>query len=188
MEIINELPDSIQILITIALILIVGLMVSLAALKALSYTGARMQIPQLVLSPLRTLVKALMALIIVSLVAGQFGIELMSIVTATLALVAIGFIAVWSMMSNVTATFILVVLKPFNVDDQISFAGEQVSGRVTDVNMFYTTLMNDEGERVQIPNNHFFQKVLKVRTSNLSRPIGLDEQLGTSEPKTGPKA
>lgn len=180
---INELPNSIQLLITITLIVLIGLFASIAALKALNYTGQRMSIPPLVLSPLRTMVKVMMALIILSLVAGQFGIQLISIVTATLALVAIGFIAVWSMMSNVTATFILVVLKPFNVDDQVSFAGEEVCGRVSDVNMFYTTLLNDEGERVQIPNNMFFQKVLKVRVSTAAKPVGLDEQLGTTVEK-----
>ncbi|HTX65361.1 MAG TPA: mechanosensitive ion channel domain-containing protein, partial [Opitutaceae bacterium] len=63
--------------------------------------------------------------------------------------------------------------------DEIEFAGEPVRGRVVDLNFVYTTLRSADGSVLQIPNNLFFQKVLK-RQRGTSR-ISLVEQLNARE-------
>lgn len=82
------------------------------------------------------------------------------------ALVAVGFIAVWSVLSNWLCTIVILITRPFSVGDDIEFAGEPVRGRVIDLNFVYTTLLCEDDSRLQIPNNLFFQKVLKRRHSN----------------------
>jgi len=167
--------------ISIAIILTVGIAAYVAAIRATNFAGQRASIPHMVLNPLRTMIKGLVIVIIATLVLGQFGIELMSIVTATLAMIAIGFFAVWSMVSHITATVFLVILKPFNMNDHIQFAGEETKGKVVDINLFYTALETEEGDRYQIPNNLFFQKVLRRKLSEKAKVVPIGEHLGEED-------
>ena len=99
--------------------------------------------------------------------------------TAVFALIAIGFIAVWSVLSNWLCTFVILLTHPFSVGDEIEFAGEPVRGRVVDLNFVYTTLRCEDGSVLQIPNNLFFQKVLKRHRGTST--ISLVEQLNAGE-------
>lgn len=62
---------------------------------------------------------------------------------------AIG-LALKGVMSNFAAGVILVALRPFNVGDRIDVAG--VSGVVTEIRVFATTLEAQDGKRIIIPN------------------------------------
>lgn len=177
------MPEAVWIIIRIAVILLVGYLLTLFALKALGSVGSKSKIPVLVLQPLRNMVKLVAVAIVITLVAGQFGIELMTILTATVAMVAIGFIAVWSMVSNVTATFLLVTVRPFNIGDTVKFAGEEVAGKVMDVNLFYTTIQTDEDACYQVPNNMFFQKVLKRSKPASRETVSIAEHLDEADNK-----
>ncbi len=159
-------------------ILLLGMLAMVFLLRALDMAGSRAKVPTLVLQPMRNVVKLLVALIVLTLVLGQFGIELMSILTATVALVAIGFFAVWSLVSHVTATFLLVVVKPFNMNDTVKFAGEEVKGKVVDINLFFTSLQTDDGDRYQVPNNLFFQKTLRRTPAPADKQVAIGERLG----------
>ncbi|MCC5839361.1 MAG: mechanosensitive ion channel family protein [Opitutales bacterium] len=161
----------------VLLILVLGLLAMSFLLRALDFAGTRAKMPALVLQPMRNVVKILVALIVMTLVLGQFGIELMSILTATVALVAIGFFAVWSLVSHVTATVLLVIVKPFNMNDTVKFAGEEVKGKVVDINLFYTSLETETGDRFQVPNNLFFQNALHRSFAPADQRVGIAEHL-----------
>lgn len=88
-----------------------------------------------------------------------------TILATVLGLVAIGFVAVWSVLSNTLCTVMILFFKPFAIGDEVEFAGEQVAGRVIDMNFMFTTLATKDGAVMQVPNNLFFQKVLKRRHS-----------------------
>jgi small-conductance mechanosensitive channel len=171
------MPETVWIIIRIAIILVVGYLLTVFALRGLQTAGIKANIPVMLLQPLRNMLKLVAVAVVLTLVAGQFGIELMTILTATVAMVAIGFIAVWSMVSNVTATLLLVTVRPFNIGDSVQFAGEEVKGKVVDVNLFYTTLETEEQECYQIPNNMFFQKVLKRHKTSAAKAVPIDQHL-----------
>jgi hypothetical protein len=100
------------------------------------------------------------------LVLGVFGFELggmWTIISTMVAMVAIGFVAVWSLLSHPTSTFLILFLRPYQVGDEIELAGEPVRGRVIDLNYFYTTLLAEDGQLLQVPNNLFFQKTVRRR-------------------------
>jgi small-conductance mechanosensitive channel len=175
------MPETVWIIVRIAIILIVGYFLTCFALRGMHTAGTKANIPVMLLQPLRNMLKLIAVAVILTLVAGQFGIELMTILTATVAMVAIGFIAVWSMVSNVTATLLLVTVRPFNIGDSVQFAGEEVKGKVVDVNLFYTTIDTDGEECYQIPNNMFFQKVLKRRRSTSQKAVPLGEHMKEAE-------
>ncbi len=117
-------------------------------------------------APFRRLIKWLVAASAVVLLLGVFGFNLgglWAVATTLLGLVAIGFVAVWSVLSNVMCTFIILIFRPFAVGDEIEFAGDPVRGHVIDLNFVYTSLQTADGSVLQVPNNLFFQKVLKRR-------------------------
>lgn len=135
------------------------------------------------LQPVRTALRWLLRLVAVIVILGVLGFQLGGIwamVSTVLGLVAIGFVAVWSLLSNMSATMLILFLRPFQVGDDVELAGDPVSGRVIDLNFFYTTLLDDEGRLLQVPNNLFFQKTLKRRRNTPT--ISLAAQLHNPAP------
>lgn len=87
---------------------------------------------------------------------------LWSTLVAALSLVAIGFVAMWSILSHMLASILIVVFRPFEVGDHVEIVGDDpVVGEVVDLNPVYTTLRSDDGGTLQVPNNLFFQKAVK---------------------------
>lgn len=110
--------------------------------------------------------------------------SLWALITATAAMVAIGFVAVWSVLSNLLCTLMLIIFRPFQIGDKIEIIDPAmtsgVQGRVRNINLLFTTLMeknadNDETWRIHVPNNLFFQKLLKCKPGN--QTYRLDDQL-----------
>ena len=99
-----------------------------------------------------------------------FGIDLQglwSTIMAALSLIAIGFVAMWSILSHMLASVLIVIFRPFEVGDRGEVVGDySVFGEVIDLNPVYTTLRAADGGTFQIPNNVFFQKVLKRHASS----------------------
>lgn len=87
---------------------------------------------------------------------------LWSTVVAALSLVAIGFVAMWSILSHMFASILIVVFRPFEVGDRVALVGDDpLVGDVVDLNPVYTTLRTEDGGTLQVPNNLFFQKAVK---------------------------
>ncbi len=103
---------------------------------------------------------------------------LWSTVLAALSLVAIGFVAMWSILSHMLASVLIVVFRPFREGDRVEIVGDEATlGEVTDLNPVYTTLRADDGGTLQVPNNLFFQKVLKRHSRRaLPAPTAAREQ------------
>ncbi len=145
-------------------------------------------LPRLALAPVRLTLRYSILIIAGLMVLGLWGFELGTIVAllgTILGLVAIGFVAVWSVLSNFLCTFVLVIFKPFSVGDEIELPADNVKGRVADLSLIFTTLQVSDEESVIIPNNTFFQRVFKRRLG--SQTIGLGEQLRNHTPHPGQK-
>ena len=106
------------------------------------------------------------------MILAELGISINAIVvfiTTAFAMVAIGFVAVWSVLSNFFSTFIIMIFRPFSMGDEIEFPGDGVKGTVRSIGVYYTTLLDEnDATAYQVPNNIFFQKVLKKRYKSLS--------------------
>jgi len=74
-------------------------------------------------------------------------------------IIAVGFFAVWSLLSNVIAALILFVTHPFRIGDQIRILPDGISGEVLDVSLFFTILQGKKG-KIHIPNNIMLQRVI----------------------------
>lgn len=80
--------------------------------------------------------------------------------TGIVGLIAIGFLAVWSMLSNVVAGLLLVLAKPFRIGDRIQVLPDGFEGEVAEIAIFFVTLEMGDGKTVHIPNNMMFQKAI----------------------------
>lgn len=96
-------------------------------------------------------------------------------VTGVLAMVAIGLVAVWSVLSNAMCTILLLIFKPFNMGDRVNLPSLDIQGDTVDINFIYTTLREGNGSLVRIPNNTFFQNVVRIIPG--SQSTALTDQL-----------
>mgnify|MGYP006299782269 FL=1 len=95
-----------------------------------------------------------------------------TMVTAVFTLVAVGFVAMWSVLSHALCSVILMFSGPFEVGDTIEF-GEtpDIRGEVVDFSLLFTALRDKEGHLVQIPNNTFFQKIVRREVGSATRSL-----------------
>lgn len=97
--------------------------------------------------------------------------SLWTAVTAAIAMVAVGFVAVWSVLSNLVASVLIFATNLFKLNDDVELmdtpGGNAVRGKVLSVDMMFTIVeeTRTDGTRAQvkIPNNLFFQKITRVR-------------------------
>ncbi len=108
-----------------------------------------------------------------------------TIVATLLAMVAVGFVAVWSVLSNLLCTLILVIFKPFSISDEIEIIEPNtisgLKGKVINFNVMFTTLQElrtdtKEPALIQIPNNIFFQKCIR-RYQKSEVVVSLEEHI-----------
>ncbi len=135
-------------------------------------------LPRLAFAPVRVILRYAILLIAAALILSLWGFQIgtiLALLGSVLGLVAIGFVAVWSVLSNFLCTFVLVIFKPFSVGDELELPTDNVKGRVTDLSLIFTTLQISAEESVIIPNNTFFQRVFKRRLG--SNTTGLGDQL-----------
>lgn len=166
----------------IAGIALLGLVIVAVALRCVTALVGSGKLPRLALRPTRFLIVWVGALLVFSLILSRFGYDnFMNALTAVLATLAIGFVAVWSVLSNFLCTFLLILMKPFSVHDQVDFpeAAGTVKGKVVDLNLISTTLVNEQGEYFHVPNSMFYQRVVKITRGD--QKITLEEQFQLDE-------
>jgi small conductance mechanosensitive channel len=96
---------------------------------------------------------------------GTVGINVLALVAGLgLTGFALGF-AFKDALSNYLSGILLIIYKPFTHNDEISVSGQQ--GIVTDINLRYTVLTNDE-QTILIPNSQLFSNVVIIQTSKAS--------------------
>lgn len=141
---------------------------------------------------LRTLSRWLIVPLVVAAIAARWGVleNFWAAVTAAVTLVAIGFFAVWSVLSNVLCSVILLANRPFRIGDEIKLVPDPIRGRVLAIGLTHTTLLGAKGDMFQVPNNLFFQRVVKRyprRTRRLDAAAALQaEAASAGSAKTAP--
>jgi len=129
-------------------------------------------LPHSLYLPVRGIVKWLLVIFIVILVLQQMDISISRVVgalSAVLVLVAVGFVAFWSILTYILSAFFLIMFQPFRIGDIIELREPDKEkgtiGKVIGLTIFYTTLQDTsegspDGALIRIPNSLFFQRVL----------------------------
>ena len=100
---------------------------------------------------------------------GVSGAALWTALTGFTAVAAIAFFAAWSVLSNLFCSLLILTTRPFRVHDHVELleGGDKpgLGGRVVDINLLYTTLLETDGAHgdtvLQVPNSQFFQRITR---------------------------
>lgn len=182
-ELEHYLPKLLAALPVAALVVLGGLLANTLTRRGLKLLARRTSLTLDDVRPLERIARWAIILLTGILVLGVFGFELGGIwamLSTILAMVAIGFVAVWSILSNTSATVLILLLRPFHIGDEVELQSENVKGRVVDLNFFFTTLQVDEHTTHLIPNNLFFQKVVSRVQGEAG--VSLAAQLSSDRP------
>ena len=116
-------------------------------------------------STINRVIIAVLWTLIVFIVLDVWGIGLggvWAVLVGAVTIIGVGFIATWAMTSNFTASFFLALWRPFHVGQTVEVLPENLKGRVVGRNLMFTTLSEESGSVLQIPNSLFFQKMFRV--------------------------
>lgn len=88
-------------------------------------------------------------------------------VSSILAVLGVGFFAQWSLLSNLTASFILFFYHPIRIGDNIRILDKDydLKGKVKDIRGFYLLLKTVDGQLITIPNAILLQKGIELLKS-----------------------
>lgn len=169
------------------IVIVAAFALNLVVRRALLILAHRTSLTAQELSPLQNIVGWLIRIVASIAILGVFGFQLgglWAMLSTIIAMIAIGFVAVWSILSNTSATVLILILRPFAIGDEVELSSENVKGRVVDLNFFFTTIAVDADTVFRVPNNLFFQKCLK-RTAGTAH-ITLAQQLSSPLPANIP--
>ena len=120
--------------------------------------------------PLRGLLRWLIMGSALMLVLERLGVSaevLWTALTGFVAVAAVAFFAIWSVLSNMFCALLIFSMGPFRIGDIVEVIDSAdkpgVKGRVMAINLFYTTLEAPEAANalIQVPNSLFFQKSVR---------------------------
>jgi small-conductance mechanosensitive channel len=106
----------------------------------------------------------LASIVIIAAVWGLEQREIAAFVGTILTVLGIAFFAQWSLLSNITAGFLLFIHHPIQIGDFIKIMDKEIpiEGEVTDLTFFYVYIKLSTGESITIPNSLLFQKVVSI--------------------------
>ncbi len=170
----------------ILLILGVAFVLQRVVTRFLTRLGERYPLPQELLVPLRGGLRWLImgsAFIFVLERLGVSATILWTALSGFVAVAAVAFFAIWSVLSNLLCAVLIFTVGPFRIGDVVELVDTTdkpgIKGRVIAINLLFTTLIEPAeagGALVQVPNSQFFQKSVR-------RWRGTD---GTPPERTGP--
>lgn len=161
--------------ITTVAIVLIAIAFWLVISKSLNVLKKHPRVSSQLVLPIRLALRYLLIIVTIILLLNTYGIPIgnfWTFISTLLGLVAIGFVAVWSVLSNISSTFLILLFQPIRVGDYVQIVGEEVKGTVQDINFMFTTLRTHEGDVYRVPNNQFFQKsILKPAHSDQDKKV-----------------
>lgn len=103
------------------------------------------------------------ALVVVAAAIFGVGVDnLWATLTGIIAMVLIGFFAVWSLLSNLTAALVILIWRPYVIGDELTIIPEGLVGEFREITLFHSRLMTKDRKQIQIPNNVLLSKAVIV--------------------------
>ena len=107
----------------------------------------------------------LLLVVVLSVIWGVDIKGLLVLASSMIAVVGVALFAAWSLLSNITAFFILLGQRSFaqGVSVRVIDGSNHVEGVITEVNLFSTVLRTSDGELVVYPNNLIVSRPVVVK-------------------------
>lgn len=129
---------------------VVGCLVIKGVKKAIAKAEKFSKLEKTVQSFLKSFISILLYAILIIIVIGILGIPMTSVVAVLASCgLAIG-LALQGALSNFAGGLMILIFKPFRVDDYIEASGAE--GTVREISIFYTVLTTTDNKRITVPN------------------------------------
>ncbi|WP_028241460.1 mechanosensitive ion channel domain-containing protein [Stutzerimonas azotifigens] len=156
----------------VLLILVVAYALQRLTTRAMARLSARYPLPPELLLPLGGGLRWFIIGGALIMILERFGVSatvLWTAISGFVAVAAVAFFAIWSVLSNLLCSVLILTVGPFRIGDLVELVDAAdkpgIKGRVVNINMLYTSL-EEFGESgvsnmVNIPNSMFFQKAVR---------------------------
>ena len=183
-----ELIAPLWIGVQILLILLAGYFSQRVVARFLTRLGERYPFPPQLMMPLRGGLRWFIMGSAVIVVLERLGVSATVLWTALsgfVAVAAIAFFAMWSVLSNLLCAVLIFTVGPFRIGDVVELLDTLdkpgVKGRVVAINLLYTTLIEPAesgsgSSMVQVPNSLFFQRSVRRWRGSDGLPLGLGDR------------
>lgn len=109
----------------------------------------------------------LLVLVLIVVLSVVWGVDirgLLVLASSMIAVVGVALFAAWSLLSNITAFFILLGQKAFaeGMEIRVVDGGNYLEGRIVEINLFSTVLRTKDNEQVVYPNNLLISRPVVV--------------------------
>jgi small-conductance mechanosensitive channel len=175
----------------ILLILLAGYVSQRLVGRFLTRLGERYRFPPELLVLLRGGLRWLIMGSAFVVVLGRLGVSaavLWAALSGFVAVAAVAFFAMWSVLSNLLCAVFIFTMGPFRIGDVVELVDTTdkpgIKGRVTAINLMFTTLIEPAelgGALVQVPNSQFFQKSIRRWRGSDALPIVTGEKRLTDQ-------
>lgn len=181
-KIVRSIENSSAMVISVIIVVVVSLILYRLVKRALNILENQDKLASPVISTLRILARWVFLIVTLLLLLQTIGIlqNVWAALLAITAAVAVGFVAEWSILSNVFSTFLVLVYRPYRIGDEVEIPEINIKGEVIDINFLFTTVEIETNRVVQIPNKTFFFKPI-IRAQGIES-ISLYEQLKSDKP------
>jgi len=177
----RELDESLMVLLGAVLTVVGAMGLQLLLRQVLGAMTERGHLTPALAKRLGSVSRLIFAAVVMLSVLQQTGLfsQAWAVVSAGLVAVAVGFVALWSVASNVVCSFMILAFRPFRMGDQIEIVEPSkpepgIRGIVIDLNLMFTTLeeaeTDDDRVLVRVPNSVFFLKSVRARHPRDGRP------------------
>ncbi|OOG83053.1 MULTISPECIES: mechanosensitive ion channel family protein [Pseudomonas] len=168
----------------ILLILLAGYVAQRVVARTLTGLGERYPFPPQLVIILRGVLRWLIMGSAVLVVLERLGVSATVLWTALsgfVAVAAVAFFAIWSVLSNLLCAVLIYTVGPFRLGDVVELVDTTdkpgIKGRVVAINLLYTTLIEPEelgtgSAMVQVPNSLFFQRSVRRWRGSEAFPVG----------------
>ena len=150
-------PVTLQLFIT-ALVLVFYFIISYRVMPLLSKVIANSRLKAEMNKRAAVVFHILLVLLLIVVLSVIWGVDirgLLVLASSMIAVIGVALFAAWSLLSNITAFFILLGQKAFakGMDVRVIDGGNHLEGRIVEINLFSTVLQTKDNEQVIYPNN-----------------------------------
>ena len=158
------------------LTLVIGAVIIKITMQALDRLVAKLPLEKAMFGFLTAAARIVMIFILVTMVAGQLGVPITSLV-ALLSLFALAVsLSVQDVLANVVSGMVILISKPFIAGNYI--ATEKAEGEVESIGLMYTHLITPDNKAVMIPNKELSAGQITNHTAKGYRRVDTKLRLG----------
>jgi small conductance mechanosensitive channel len=154
-----------QVVLPALIAIVIGVIIERILAYLVSKFGKRRELDPSHVHLLKLIARWLIIIVLVIVVAGIFGIGARSIwvsLAAFIAMMVLGFFAAWSILSNLLAFLIIMVVRPFRMGNSVVVMPENIAGEIIDINLLYHKLKTKGDGVILVPNVTFITKFVLV--------------------------